>query len=177
MNWLTSGQEYHYCRDCGVPLVRKDHVVLRDENAPLYCGSCWLARFNVVRRITREQAKRMGVPDEDLPPESKYRNEPTEVDGIRFDSIKEASRYQELRLLEKAGYITRLVCDKRQLRFPLEVNGLLVCVYEADFMYIRCEDGQQVVEDVKSSFTAKNSVYRLKRKLMKAIKGIEVLET
>lgn len=46
----------------------------------------------------------------------KYRNKKVEVDGILFDSKKEANRYMELKLLEKAGEITDL---KRQVRYEL----------------------------------------------------------
>lgn len=103
---------------------------------------------------------------------SKYRNKKTEVDGRTFDSQREASRYQELRLMEKAGEIDEL---ETQVRFALRVNREEVCCYIADFTYRRKTNGRGlVVEDVKGHRTRE---YIIKKKLMKAIHGIEVLET
>lgn len=107
----------------------------------------------------------------------KYRNIPTIVDGIRFDSRKEAKRWAELRLLEKAGNI----CDlHRQETFDMWVGGHKICKYVADFTYYKTRGDVAygfVVEDVKSAATRKNPIYRIKKKLMKAIHGIEILET
>lgn len=99
----------------------------------------------------------------------KYRNRKTTVDGIRFDSAAESKRYGELKLLQSQGEITDLVL---QPRFPLMVNGEKVGTYSADFQY-RDSGGQLVVEDVKGVPT---TVYRLKKKLMKAVHGIEIQE-
>lgn len=106
---------------------------------------------------------------------NKYGNQKTVVDGITFDSKKEANRYQELKLMEKMGSITNL---ELQVRYPIKVNGVLVCTYVADFAY-REEIGfrwEEVVEDVKSDFTRKNPVYRIKCKLMAAALGITIRE-
>jgi hypothetical protein len=102
---------------------------------------------------------------------SKYRNKRCEVDGITFDSQREAARWLELKALESAGAIAAL---RRQVRIPIVVNGVRVCVYVADFTYV--ERGRRVIEDVKSSFTRKLPVYRLKKKLVKAACGIEIIE-
>lgn len=99
---------------------------------------------------------------------SKYRNVKTTVDGITFDSAKEARRWNELRMLEKAGTITGL---RRQVRFDLEANGRLICVYVCDFLYHH--GGKEVVEDVKG---VRTDVYRLKKKMMLACYGIDVQE-
>lgn len=100
---------------------------------------------------------------------NKYSARKTEVDGYLFDSQAEAVRYGELKMLEKNG-------DIRQLEihpiYPLIVNGKKICKYEADFQYL--EKGKTVVEDVKGFRTA---VYRLKKKLMKAVYNIDILET
>jgi len=93
---------------------------------------------------------------------SKYHNHP--VDG--FDSISERNRWTELCLLERAGKITNL---RRQVRFPLVVNGKRVCDYIADFVYV--ENGTEVVEDVKGFATA---VFKLKSKLFTAVYGKEI---
>ena len=109
---------------------------------------------------------------------SKYGNVRTSCDGIQFDSLAEARRYSELKLLEKAGIVRRLSCHPvyRFVVGTIDVGG-----YEADFSYeergaVRL-DGigwDTVVEDVKGVRTA---VYRLKKKLMLACHGIEIRET
>jgi len=100
---------------------------------------------------------------------SKYRGIPTTCDGIKFASMKEARRYGELKLLLRAGRISDL---RLQVRYPLEVNGHLVCTYVSDFDYI--EGGASVTEDVKGF---KTPAYKIKRKLMAAIHGIVIRET
>ncbi len=100
----------------------------------------------------------------------KYGAIPTVVDDIRFASKKEAQRYSQLKLLLQAGEITNL---ELQPKYRLEVNGIHVGDYVADFRYER--DGETIVEDVKSPAT-KTPVYRLKKKLMKAIHGVEITE-
>lgn len=104
----------------------------------------------------------------------KYLNKPTETeDGITHASKKEAKRWADLQLLQKAGRIRDL---ERQVVFDLKVNGNKVCKYIADFVYTEYEHGQwsPVVEDAKGWPTP---VYKLKRKLMKAIYGIEIRES
>lgn len=91
---------------------------------------------------------------------------------MTFDSVKEARRWLELVELARAGRIQYL---RRQVRFRLSVNGVKVCAFVADFVYIK--QGLQVVEDVKSEWTRKLPVYRLKRKLMLAVYSVEVKET
>ena len=104
----------------------------------------------------------------------KYQNRKTTVDGITFDSAKEARRYGELKLLERAGQITGL---EIQPSFRIVVNNCLICTYKADFRYTTDTPhvrGLVVVEDVKGM---KTPVYRLKKKLMLAIHGVEIFET
>lgn len=102
---------------------------------------------------------------------SKYRNIRTELDGRVFDSKKEAARYQELKLLEKSGQICNLEC---QPEYELRVNGELICKYRGDFKYTK--NGDEVCEDVKSAPT-KTPAYRIKKRLMRAIHGIEIYES
>lgn len=101
---------------------------------------------------------------------SKYLNKKTVVDGIKFDSKKEAGRWVQLKILESKGEIEELM---RQRRYDLRVKDVIICSYVADFTYWRCGFH---VEDVKSDFTRKNPVYRIKKKLMKAIYGIDIKE-
>jgi hypothetical protein len=100
----------------------------------------------------------------------KYRNEPKEVDGITFDSTKEAERYMVLKNLEQVGEISNLIL---QHVFPIIIKGQKICEYIADFTYLD-KAGKQIVEDTKGM---KTDVYRMKKKLMKAVNGIEILET
>ncbi len=102
----------------------------------------------------------------------RYRNVPVVVDGIRFDSRKEAARWQELKLLERVGEISNL---ERQVAIPIIVSGVRVADYVCDAKYLD-HDGKLVVEDVKSPITRKDPVYRLKRKLVAALHQIEVRE-
>lgn len=100
---------------------------------------------------------------------NKYRNVKTVVDGITFDSKKEAARYQELKLMERAGEIEGL---ELQPSYELIVNGQKVGKYIGDFRYL-CE-GREVVEDSKG---VKTPVYNLKKKLMKAIHNVSITES
>ena len=102
---------------------------------------------------------------------SKYGNRRVQVGDLTFDSAKEAKRWGELQFMVKAGEIRNL---ERQVRFPIIVNGVKVCTYVADHVYD--EMAGRVVEDVKSEFTRKDPVYRLKYKLMKACHGIDIRE-
>ena len=98
---------------------------------------------------------------------SKYGSRKTKVDGIVFASQKEAKRYGELKLLQRAGQISDL---KLQVRFKL----VQTVTYVADFEYHDRLKGSKVVEDVKGYRTP---VYKRKKKLMKQQHGIEILET
>ena len=103
---------------------------------------------------------------------TKYHARRTEVDGITFDSLAEARRYGELKLLQAAGEIDTVIVHPV---WPIVVNGALVCRYEADFQYHDYKLGCGVVEDVKSKPTM-TPTYRLKKKLMKAVHNIEIVE-
>lgn len=107
------------------------------------------------------------------PKPRKYRNEPTIVDGVRFDSKGEAQRYLTLRQLESAGRIREL---RRQPEFALHSgSGKRVAAYIADFAYLD-ESGQLIVEDFKSPASAQQPIYRLKRALFEAEYGLAVRE-
>lgn len=116
----------------------------------------------------------------------KYGNVKTKVDGITFDSMKEAKRYKELSLMEKSGAIQDL---QRQVKFVLIPaqrepdtigkkggihKGKLIereCSYVADFVYQ--ENGKTVVEDTKGMRTTE---YVIKRKMMLHFHGIRIKE-
>lgn len=101
---------------------------------------------------------------------SKYRAVKTEVDGHLFDSKREAERYRQLMLMLQNGDISHLVL---QPKFPIIVEGMNVCSYIADFAYDDRSAGRRIVEDVKGF---KTTVYRLKKKLVKACYGIDIVE-
>jgi len=103
---------------------------------------------------------------------NKYHAKKTVVDGITFDSKREAARYRALKTLERAGEIANLVL---KVRYPLVVNGVKIGRYTSDFEYE--ENGQHVVEDVKSPATKKARDYRLRKLLMLALHGITIRET
>lgn len=106
---------------------------------------------------------------------SKYHAKKTTVDGVTFDSRREADRYLVLKGLEEAGAIGNL---RRQVRYELvpgfDVDGrhYRPVYYVADFVYV--EDGKEVVEDVKGMRT---DVYKLKSKLFARRYGMSIKET
>lgn len=122
---------------------------------------------------------------------SKYNSRKVSVDGIKFDSVKEARRYRELKFLEKGGEICNL---RLQVPFELLPNQyecyerygkrgqrlkdgkrLLErkCVYIADFTYTETKSRKYVVEDAKGHRTPD---YLIKRKLMLYIFKIKIKE-
>lgn len=107
-------------------------------------------------------------------PLHKYRAIPTEIDGILFASKREARRYGELKLLVAAREITDLVLQPRYDLVVPNVDGGLdkICTYVADFEYTML--GIRITEDVKG---VKTPLYKLKKKLLKSLHGISVLET
>ncbi len=112
------------------------------------------------------------LPDEQQPKSSvnKYKAVKKQLDGITFDSTKEAEAYIRLKALEVAGKITELEC---QPRFVLQesfrgAGGMLIraITFRADFGYI--ENGQRIVVDVKSKAT-KTEAFSIRWKLLKKL--------
>jgi hypothetical protein len=130
----------------------------------------WLNRYLARSDALKAHEVQMAQPPK--PKRPKYHNVPTQsADGIVHDAKGECERWEELRLLERAGSIRSL---RRQVPYALVVSGVLVCTYIADFVY---EDGAAtVVEDRKSPRTRQLAAFRIKRKLMLACHGIEVRE-
>jgi hypothetical protein len=106
----------------------------------------------------------------------KYGAKATVVDGIRFASKKEAKRWGELNLLERAGEIRDLKRqvpilmhgEKEAIKTPTGKNA----IYVADFRYIDTKTGLWVIEDAKGYATP---VYKLKRAILAAM-GITIRE-
>lgn len=131
----------------------------------MYRGSD--AGLNAVYRALREVEKR-----------AKYGNRKVELDGETFDSMKEANRWAELTLMQRAGEIYEL---KRQVPFvviPIQKgeDGKVLereVRYIADFTYRRMTDHRLVVEDTKGMKTRE---YIIKRKLMLYRHGLRISE-
>ena len=119
---------------------------------------------------------------------AKYHNQVVNTsDGITHASKREATRWTELKLLEKAGKISNL---KRQVKYELipaqyekcleidqkgKFKRILIereCAYIADFEYLD-QHGNKVVEDTKG---VRTKDYIIKRKLMLYKHGIRIRE-
>ncbi|WP_426345188.1 DUF1064 domain-containing protein [Alcaligenes sp. HNGD-HTN06] len=107
----------------------------------------------------------------------KYGNRKVVIDGITFDSEREGTRYQKLKLLERAGQITDLELQPRFVLIPKQRRSdgkaERSCEYVADFRYTDTATGQTVIEDAKGMRTRD---YIMKRKLMLQVHGISVRE-
>lgn len=125
----------------------------------------------------------------------KYGNKKAFVDGIEFDSLKEAQRYWELKLLQRAGQISDLQLQKEFELIPAQYETYprygkkgqrlqdgkrcieKSCTYKADFAYMK--DGQLVVEDTKGYSDPASAGYAkfvIKRKLLLWRYGIKIIE-
>lgn len=122
-----------------------------------------------VAGINRQILEHAEQPEKKKKPH-KYSSNRTEVNGITFDSEKEANRYKDLLLLLKAGEIGVL---RTQVEYELNPGGTHSLKYIADFVYIITATGQEVVEDAKGFRTKE---YKKKRRLMKKVHNIEIQE-
>lgn len=106
---------------------------------------------------------------------NKYHAKKTSFRGETFDSKREAERYAQLLLLQRAGKIKNLKRQEPFVLIPSQYVGEKCverpCIYKADFMYLK--DGELVVEDAKGVRTPE---YIIKRKLMLHVYGIRVKE-
>jgi hypothetical protein len=122
---------------------------------------------------------------------SKYNAKKVEIDGIRFDSVKESRRFLELKAMQEAEIISDL---RRQVKYVLipaqrepetvgkrggKIKGKLLereCSYVADFVY-KDAQGNTVVEDVKGyRGGGAYEIFKIKRKLMLYVHGIKIIE-
>ena len=119
---------------------------------------------------------------------AKYKNKKVEVDGVLFDSKKEAKRYQELKLLQAAGMIRDLKMQVKFVLIPSQYSKTEFtkgkkpkciereCSYIADFVYFN-EYGERIVEDVKGYRKAgAYNIFSIKRKMLLYFHGIRVKE-
>jgi hypothetical protein len=141
---------------------------LEESKRGLRCMAidCQLHQCTMCKEWAKAKAKA------ELPSTHKYRAKATTCSANhRHPSMKEANRCAELRLLERGGEIVDL---QFQPRYSLDFNDQKVGSYIGDFYYRDARTEKPVLEDVKGM---KTPVYRLKKKLMKAIHGIEITET
>ena len=130
-------------------------------------------------RITEDEYAALIKRQEALKKPSKYNNKKVMVDGYTFDSKKEAARYTQLRIMERAGVIH---CLRRQVPIELAPSVVLdgrkkpALRFVCDFVYFKCDDLTQTWEDVKSPATKSLPVYRIKKHLMKSVHNIDVVE-
>lgn len=117
------------------------------------------------RRLTAQEARELFASPKGAP--SKYGAVAACVDNLWFASRAEARRYSELKLLERAGEISRLLL---QPRYPLVVDGVKIGEYRADFSYLD-KTGAVVVVDVKGVETP---VFKIKRRLFEALYKISI---
>lgn len=108
---------------------------------------------------------------------NKYRNKKVICDGFKFDSKREAKRWIELKLLERANKITEL---ERQKRFELQPSytnsnneHIRAITYIADYYYFDKKRGKYVVEDVKG---VRTEAYKLKKKIFEYVYPDLVIE-
>lgn len=99
-------------------------------------------------------------------PRAKYGAKRVQIDGIWFDSKREGARYEELKMMYKAGLIRELICHPS---FEIGINGVFICDVVLDFQYRGADSF--IYEDVKGK---DNPLSALKRKLVEAEYGITV---
>lgn len=119
---------------------------------------------------------------------SKYGNKKAKHDGMVFDSRRERNRYIILSALQRAGEISDLrmqvtyellpaIYEMEEKQLKTKVKKVQRCAqravhYIADFVY-KDKEGNEVVEDTKGMRTKE---YLLKKKMMRALLGIQIKE-
>jgi hypothetical protein len=102
---------------------------------------------------------------------SKYNNKKTIINGITFDSKKEADRYA---FLTRRATIGEVVDIHLQVPFVFALEGKKMFTYKADFVYFDKLANELIVEDVKGFRTP---IYKLKKKLIESQHKIKITET
>ncbi len=111
----------------------------------------------------------------DAKPRAKFGNKKTPVDGILFDSAKEANRYGILKMLLRAGKITDLECQPVfEIYIQRDTERIRIGDFTPDFRYYT--NGECIVEDVKGGKATKTTDYQLRKKLTEAIYSIVITE-
>ena len=111
----------------------------------------------------RRYRNKLVIHEEQPKPELKYHNQKVEIDGICFDSKREARRYVYLKHLQEGGLISDLTLQPEFELIPKHKHDgqtVRATKYRADFQYV--QDGKIVIEDVKGFA---NAEFKLKKKL------------
>lgn len=118
------------------------------------------------RVVEKTQAKSVSCPATGIKSSNKYNANKTIINGVQFDSKKEAQLYVKLVSLQNKGIISGL---ERQKRFEVipKTKTERAAYYVADYFFQEVATGQWVVADCKSPITKRLPAYVLKRKLMK----------
>lgn len=104
---------------------------------------------------------------------NKYNNQKTIYNGFKYDSKKEAEHAKLLDLMQRAkDPAQRVISIKRQVPYVININGVKICTYYADFL-VQYGNGKREVQDVKGY---KTDVYKLKKKLVEAIYKVKIIE-
>lgn len=158
------------------------HEIIRNGNT-IICSTCGKLNQTIRAEINGKPMKeycpteyREIISGERLAPaKKKYGNKPktVEVNGVRHShqSTLEADRHVYLSQLQRAGEIENL---QSQVTFRLDINGVHICKYIADFTYNLLGQKDMIVEDTKGFIT---DVFKLKMRLMKAVHGIDIVLT
>ena len=117
-------------------------------------------------RITEDQAIAAGlVSPKKFGRPSKFKNKRVEVDGIQFQSQREAARYGVLKMLRQAGHVDWFI-----MQTPFRMPGGIK--YVADFLVVWA-DGRVTVEDAKG---VRTQVYVNKKKQVEELYGVKIIE-
>jgi hypothetical protein len=130
-------------------------------------------RTSLDKKVSRKISVSAKIPKKSQKNEkraSKYNAKKTVISGIVFDSKVEAERYMFLSELLRKNKISDLILQEK---FDIIIDGIFICSYVTDFSYKNKATGVRITEDVKGM---KTPVYRLKKKLIKAVFGINIHE-
>lgn len=120
-----------------------------------------------MERMSAEEFKKLKVK------KSKYGNTKTIYKGEKYDSKKEADYARDLDTARSANSPRfRVVKVERQIPFRINVEGIKICTYIADFV-VKYQDGHEEIIDVKGFRT---EVYKIKKKLVEALFKIKIIE-
>lgn len=124
----------------------------------------WLRMSAAEYRQQVSKKKNLGTQAYRTSNSNKYNAKKAEINGVRFDSLKEARLYQKLENMQRMGIISDL---QRQVRFELvpKQKDERAVYYVADYVFK--EGDKVVVADCKSAMTKKLPVYVVKRKIFK----------
>lgn len=103
---------------------------------------------------------------------AKFKNKKIRIDGIVFDSLKEGDFYRSLKYQKESGFVSSYEIHKK---YVFIMNGIRICSYTVDFV-VHYPNGKTDVIDVKSFITRQKKDYQIRKKMMKAFFGIDVIE-